>query len=137
MEAVGGLGVILENRYYGHSYPFPNSTTDNMRFLTTEQSMYIRDAESSTLRSAASDLRVSAISDNAYFAQHAKFPDVPGVDDQTSLNSPDSPWILYGGSLAGAETAFSLHEYGGNGGILWAGIAASGTTKALLEYPQW
>jgi len=31
--------VILENRYYGHSYPFPNSTTDNLRFLTTEQSM--------------------------------------------------------------------------------------------------
>lgn len=80
---------------------------------------------------------VSAIADNAYFAQYAKFPNVPGVTNKSSLDSPNSPWILYGGSLAGAETAFSLHDYGGDGGILWAGIAASGTTKALLEYPQW
>lgn len=38
MEATNGLGVILENRYYGESYPFASSTTDELRFLTTEQS---------------------------------------------------------------------------------------------------
>jgi hypothetical protein len=38
MEATNGLGVILENRYYGHSYPFDNSTIDNLAYLTTEQS---------------------------------------------------------------------------------------------------
>ena len=53
------------------------------------------------------------------------------------LTAPGTPWILYGGSLAGAETAFSLKTYGGDGGILWGGIAASGTTHAVLEYPQW
>lgn len=112
MEATSGLGIILENRYYGDSYPFESSTTDELRFLTMEQ----------------------AIADNAYFAQHATFP---GVQGNESLNSPGSPWILYGGSLAGAQTAFSLHEYGGSGGALWAGIASSGTTHARLEYPQW
>lgn len=76
----------------------------------------------------------SAIADNAYFAQHAKFP---GVHSNTSLNAPDTAWILYGGSLAGAETTFSLKTYGGDGGILWAGIGASATTHAMLEYPQW
>lgn len=40
IEATGGLGVILENRYYGHSYPYPVATTDNMRFLTREQSTH-------------------------------------------------------------------------------------------------
>src|SRR4051812_35077588 len=40
MEATNGLGVILENRYYGKSYPFNTSTTDELRFLTTEQSRY-------------------------------------------------------------------------------------------------
>jgi hypothetical protein len=40
MEATNGLGVILENRYYGESYPFDTSTTDELRFLTTEQSKY-------------------------------------------------------------------------------------------------
>ena len=38
MEKFSGLGVILENRYYGESYPFNTSTTDELRFLTTEQS---------------------------------------------------------------------------------------------------
>ncbi|WPH03942.1 extracelular serine carboxypeptidase [Acrodontium crateriforme] len=110
MEATNGLGVILENRYYGHSYPYNTSSTDELRFLTTEQT----------------------IADNAYFAQHAKFPGV-----NASLNAPNTPWILYGGSLAGAQTAFSLKEYGGDDGLLWAGIASSGTTKGEYEYPQW
>lgn len=38
MEQFDGLGVILENRYYGQSYPYNSSTTDELRFLTTEQS---------------------------------------------------------------------------------------------------
>ncbi|KIW82846.1 hypothetical protein Z517_02089 [Fonsecaea pedrosoi CBS 271.37] len=109
MNATGGLGVILENRYYGQSYPFPNSTTDNLRFLTTEQT----------------------IADNAYFAQHATFPNVTGGNN---LTAPGHPWILYGGSLAGAQTAFSLVQYQG---LLWGGIAASGVVHAVLGYPEW
>jgi hypothetical protein len=109
MNATGGLGVILENRYYGASYPFENSTTDNLRFLTTEQT----------------------IADNAYFAQHATFPNVTGGNNLTASNHP---WILYGGSLAGAQTAFSLVEYEG---LLWGGIAASGVIHAVLGYPEW
>jgi len=38
MQQFHGLGVILENRYYGKSYPFNTSTTDNLAYLTTEQS---------------------------------------------------------------------------------------------------
>jgi len=41
MNATNGLGVILENRYYGESYPFNISTTDDLRYLTTEQSKSI------------------------------------------------------------------------------------------------
>jgi hypothetical protein len=107
MNATNGLGVILENRYYGESYPYNTSTTDELRFLTTEQT----------------------IADNAYFAQHAVFPGING-----SLNAPDTPWILYGGSLAGAQTAFSLVEYSG---LLWGGIASSGTIHAVVESPDW
>ena len=71
----------------------------------------------------------SAIADNAYFAQHATFPGV-----NATLNAPATPWILYGGSLAGAQTAFSVKSYGD---ILFGGIASSGTIQAQLEYPQW
>ena len=41
MEATNGLGVLLENRYYGHSYPFEGSTTDELRFLTFEQCTFL------------------------------------------------------------------------------------------------
>ena len=40
MEATNGLGIILENRYYGGSYPFNSSTTDELAYLTTEQSKW-------------------------------------------------------------------------------------------------
>jgi hypothetical protein len=39
MQATNGLGVILENRYYGESYPFNTSTTDELAYMTTEQSL--------------------------------------------------------------------------------------------------
>lgn len=42
MEQFNGLGVILENRYYGQSYPYNTSTTDELRFLTTEQSKSVK-----------------------------------------------------------------------------------------------
>jgi len=41
---------------------------------------------------------------------------------------------LYGGSLAGGETAFSIVTYGD---ILFGGIAASAPVYPLLAYPEW
>ncbi|KAF2674006.1 extracelular serine carboxypeptidase [Microthyrium microscopicum] len=109
MNATNGLGVILENRYYGTSYPYNASTTDELRFLTNEQT----------------------IADNAYFAQNIQFPNITGGQD---LTASATPWILYGGSLAGAETAFSLVEYEG---LLWGGIASSAVIHATHGYPEW
>jgi Serine carboxypeptidase S28 len=110
MEATNGLGVILENRYYGDSYPFEDSTVDHLAYLTNEQT----------------------IADNAYFAQHAVFPGVSG-----NLTAPGTPWILYGGSLAGAQTAFTVKTYGGDNGIIFGGIASSSVTHMELAYPEW
>ena len=107
MSATNGLGVILENRYYGESYPYNTSTTDQLAYLTTEQT----------------------IADNAYFATHASFPGVAG-----NLSAPTTPWILYGGSLAGAQTAFSVKQYGD---LLYGGIASSAVIHAVLAYPEW
>ena len=107
MNATNGLGVILENRYYGESFPFNTSTTDQLAYLTTEQT----------------------IADNAYFATHATFPGIKG-----NISAPKTPWILYGGSLAGAQTAFSVKQYGG---LLYGGIASSAVIHAVLAYPEW
>lgn len=107
MNATGGLGLIIENRYYGESYPFENLTTDNLAYLTNEQS----------------------IADFAYFAQHATFPGL-----NATLTAPATPWIMYGGSLAGAQTAFTVKTYPD---IIYGGIAASGVIKVSVEYPMW
>ena len=107
MEATNGLGVILENRYYGESYPFNTSTTDELAYLTTEQT----------------------IADNAYFAKYATFPGIKG-----NISAPGTPWILYGGSLAGAQTAFSIKAYGD---LLYGGIASSAVIKTVLGYWEW
>ncbi|KAI1810713.1 peptidase S28 [Poronia punctata] len=107
MQATNGLGVILENRYYGESYPFNTSTTDQLAFLSTAQT----------------------IADNSYFAQNAVFP---GVDQD--LTAPGTPWILYGGSLAGAQTAFSIKQYGD---VLYGGIASSAPIHVVVGYPEW
>ncbi|KAH8167179.1 hypothetical protein CIB48_g1093 [Xylaria polymorpha] len=99
--------LMEENRYYGASYPFNTSTTDQLAFLTTAQT----------------------IADNNYFAQNAVFPGIEG-----DLTAPDTPWILYGGSLAGAQTAFSIKQYGD---ILYGGIASSAPIHVVVGYPEW
>lgn len=107
MNATGGLGVIVENRYYGLSVPYENGTTDNLVYLTNEQT----------------------IADFAYFAQHVTFPGV-----SANLSAPATPWIMYGGSLAGAQTAFTVKTYPD---IIYGGIAASGVISVSVEYPEW
>ena len=79
-QATNGIGVVLEHRYYGTSFPTPDLSTENLRFLTTDQ----------------------ALADTVYFAQNVKFE---GLED-AKVNAPDAPYIAYGGSYAGAFVAF-------------------------------
>lgn len=107
MEATDGLGVIIENRYYGQSYPYNTSTTDQLAYMTTEQT----------------------VADFANFAQHATFP---GID--ADLTAPGTPWIAYGGSLAGGQTAFTLKLHGD---VVYGGIAASAPIWFDVGYADW
>jgi hypothetical protein len=60
-KATHGIGVILEHRYYGASFPTPDISTENLRFLTNEQ----------------------ALADQAFFSKNIKFPGL-GSDPQRS-----------------------------------------------------
>lgn len=51
-----------------------------------------------------------------------------------NLTAPGTPWILYGGSLAGAQTAFTVKTYPD---VVYGGIASSGVIRAAVEYPEW
>ncbi|KAK7190514.1 hypothetical protein DPSP01_005263 [Paraphaeosphaeria sporulosa] len=104
IEATNGLGVILEHRYYGESFPYPSVSLENLRFLSTEQ----------------------ALAEVDYFARNVKFP---GID--ADLTAPNTPWIAYGGSYAGAQTAFLRVVYPET---FWGTIASSGVTEAIYDY---
>ncbi|KAI6778685.1 uncharacterized protein J7T54_007626 [Emericellopsis cladophorae] len=84
-EATGGLAVLLEHRYYGSSYPVPDLSPPNMRFLSTEQ----------------------ALADTAYFVRHIRYPGL----EHLNLTSPTTPYIVYGGSYAGAFAALLRKIY--------------------------
>ncbi|EAS33959.3 extracelular serine carboxypeptidase [Coccidioides immitis RS] len=107
-QATNGVGVVLEHRYYGTSIPTEDFSTKNLRFLTTEQAM----------------------ADSAYFAKNVVFE---GLEDK-DLTAPNTPYILYGGSYAGAQVAFLRVEYPD---IFWGAISSSGVTKAIWHYWQY
>ncbi|PNY29614.1 serine protease EDA2, partial [Tolypocladium capitatum] len=107
-KATGGLGLVLEHRYYGTSYPVPDTTVENLRFLTTEQ----------------------ALADAAYFARHVRFPGLEHLD----LTAPGTPYIIYGGSYAGAFAALTRKLYPD---VYWGAISSSGVTAAVDEYWQY
>ena len=107
-QATHGIGVVLEHRYYGASFPTPDLSTESLRFLTTDQ----------------------ALADEAYFAQHVVFK---GLEDK-NLTAPSVAYIGYGGSYAGAFNAFLRKLYPD---IFWGAISSSGVTEAIYDYWQY
>ncbi|GAB1728866.1 hypothetical protein NU195Hw_Modified_115t1 [Hortaea werneckii] len=108
-EATHGIGVVLEHRYYGTSFPAPDLSTENLRFLTTAQ----------------------ALADEAYFAQNIKFP---GLEDLGDLTSKTTAYLSYGGSYSGAFSAFLRVQYPET---FFGAISSSGVTKAIYDYWQY
>ena len=107
-NATNGIGVILEHRYYGESWPTANLSTKSLRFLTTDQS----------------------VADAAYFAQNVKFPGMEHLD----LTSKTTPYIAYGGSYAGAFVAILRKVYPD---VYWGAISSSGVTEAIWDFAEY
>lgn len=103
--AHNGIAVILEHRYYGTSFPFSNIATADARFLTTEQSL----------------------ADAAYFARNVVF----AGHESENLTASNTPWIVYGVSYSGGQSAFLRKLYPN---VFWGGISSSGVTEAIIDY---
>jgi hypothetical protein len=103
--ATGGIGVVLEHRYYGASMPTPDLSTENLRFLTTDQ----------------------ALADEAYFAKNVVFEGL----EKYNLTAPNTAYIGYGGSYAGAFNAFLRKLYPD---VFWGTISSSGVVEAIWDY---
>ncbi|KAL8681477.1 MAG: hypothetical protein Q9186_002423 [Xanthomendoza sp. 1 TL-2023] len=104
-QATNGIGVILEHRYYGTSFPTPDLSTENLRFLTTDQ----------------------ALADMAYFAQNVVFE---GLENR-NLTAPETAYFGYGGSYAGAFVAFLRVLYPD---VYYGAISSSGVTEAIWDF---
>lgn len=79
-----GATIVLEHRYYGLSNPFSDLSVESLKYHTIQQ----------------------GIDDLDYFAKNVKLP-MPGGDNV----SPDkAPWVLVGGSYAGALTAWTKQK---------------------------
>jgi hypothetical protein len=107
-NATNGLGVVLEHRYYGETFPVPDLSISNLRFLTTDQ----------------------ALADAAYFAKNVQFEGFEDLD----LTSATTPYIAYGGSYAGAFVAILRKLYPEQ---YWGAISSSGVTEAIYDFWQY
>ncbi|KAL7931763.1 peptidase S28 [Trichoderma chlorosporum] len=79
-QELGAGALIIEHRYWGQSSPFDTLTTENMRYLTLEQS----------------------IKDLTYFAENVVLP----FDLNHTSSASKAPWVLVGCSYSGALTAW-------------------------------
>ncbi|GAK62376.1 peptidase S28 [Moesziomyces antarcticus] len=110
-EATGGIGIVLEHRYYGTS--LPNRTdlgpgdawgVDQLRWLTNKQ----------------------ALEDSADFIRHL---DIPGTD-----NAEKRKVIYYGGSYPGGRAAHMRLLYPE---LVHGAIASSAVVTAVDEFPEY
>ncbi|WFD30936.1 hypothetical protein MSPP1_001962 [Malassezia sp. CBS 17886] len=110
-QATGGIGIVLEHRYYGTSVP--NRTAlgagcdwgvDQLRWLNNRQSL----------------------EDSARFVRRLH---VPGIPRDAELRV-----IYYGGSYAGARAAFMRKEYPD---LIHGAVCSSGVVAATVEMPEY
>ncbi|KAH9811132.1 extracellular serine carboxypeptidase [Melampsora americana] len=107
-KATNGIGIILEHRYYGQSFPFADLSTDSLRYLNTRESL----------------------DDSAYFSRHIILPGY----EHLNITSPGTPWIYYGGSYAGAKAAFMMKLYPN---LIWGSLASSAVIHAQVDFWQY
>ena len=84
-QELNGSTIVLEHRFFGESNPYNDLSVQSFRVHTVQQ----------------------AIDDLVYFAQNVQLP-MPGGDQ---VAPGKAPWILVGGSYAGALTSYTLTKY--------------------------
>ncbi|RXW23935.1 hypothetical protein EST38_g1914 [Candolleomyces aberdarensis] len=109
-QATNGAVVVLEHRFYGESYPFPDLSVDGLKFHTISQ----------------------ALQDFVYFARNVKLA-MPGGDGE-GIRPHRSPWIFVGGSYAGALAAFIVEQHPG---VFWAAYSSAGVVQPKIDFWQY
>ncbi|XP_024537539.1 probable serine protease EDA2 [Selaginella moellendorffii] len=103
-KSLGAVVVTIEHRYYGQSYPFQNFSYKNLKYLTTQQALY----------------------DYALFIDYYE-----NLVNLQYNKQGKNPWIVVGGSYAGALSAWFRLKFPH---LVVASWASSGVVEAVLEY---
>ncbi|KAB5547550.1 hypothetical protein DKX38_010956 [Salix brachista] len=103
----GAAVVSLEHRYYGRSLPFESTTTENLRYLSSKQALFdlavFRQYYQASCRAMSSTYSLHQILVIVF---------IVALHMQESLNlklnrtSVENPWFVFGGSYAGALSAW-------------------------------
>ncbi|THH05021.1 hypothetical protein EW146_g10013 [Bondarzewia mesenterica] len=100
-----GATIVLEHRFYGYSNPFSDLSVASLRYHTIQQ----------------------AIDDLEYFADNVELP-MPGGD---AVGPDQAPWIMVGGSYAGALTSWTMVD---KPGLFWAGYSSSAVAESIVDF---
>ncbi|TID18393.1 putative extracellular serine carboxypeptidase [Venturia nashicola] len=106
-KKLGAAVVVVEHRYWGTSTPYTELSTENLQYLTLENS----------------------ILDFVRFAQMVKLPFAP----KGGANATTAPWVFMGGSYGGALAAWTESVASGT---FWAYWGSSATVNAM-DYWQY
>ncbi|KAI0368439.1 peptidase S28 [Pilatotrama ljubarskyi] len=105
-DRFNGAVIVLEQRFFGESNPYPDLSVKSFRVHTLQQ----------------------AIDDLEYFAKNVSLP-MPGGD---RLSAPGkAPWILVGGSYSGALTSYAMYN---KPNLFYAGYASSAVVEAIADF---
>jgi hypothetical protein len=106
-KEIGAAVVVIEHRYWGESSPYANLSTDNLQYLTLENS----------------------IADFVRFAKEVKLP----FDRKRSSTPDKAPWLFIGGSYSGALSAWIESV---SPGTFWAYWSSSAPVQSM-DYWQY
>ncbi|KAK0652468.1 putative serine peptidase [Cercophora newfieldiana] len=104
-QEMNGAMVMLEHRYYGESSPYEVLDTQNLTYLTLDNS----------------------IKDLGHFTRTVKLP----FDDSGASNSQNAPWVFVGGSYAGALAAWTQKL---DPDAFWAYHSSSAPVEAIYNF---
>lgn len=104
-NTTGGAVIVLEHRYWGESSPYESLTTQNLQYLTLDNSL----------------------KDLTYFAKTF----VPPFDKSGASSADKAPWIFAGGSYAGALAGWLAAV---EPGTFWAYYSSSGVVEAVGDF---
>ncbi|KAF9029461.1 hypothetical protein BDZ89DRAFT_1159835 [Hymenopellis radicata] len=107
-QSVSGASIQMEHRFFGKSNPYPDLSEESLQYLTVQQN----------------------IDDMVYLAQNLVLP----MEGGDSVGPDRAPWILIGGSYAGAVVNWAVYQHPE---IFYAGYASSAVVQAIENFWQY